>query len=141
MKTHLDCPFKIVDKILEETSHEDLAGIIVDFHAETTSEKHAFGFYLDGKVSAVIGSHTHVATCDARIFENGTAYISDVGMVGAYNSVIGVKKEVIIDRFLTQMPVKHEPETEGPMVFSAVMIELDEKTKKALDIKHILKFT
>jgi hypothetical protein len=140
MKFHLECPFKVIDKILEEHSDEDLAGVIVDFHAETTSEKYALGYYLAGKVSAVIGTHTHIPTADAGIFEGGTAFITDVGMVGPTNSIIGLKKDLIIDRFLTQMPAKHEPETEGEMVFSAVLIELDENTKKALNIKHILKF-
>lgn len=140
MKQHLDCPFKAINRILEETSHENFAAIIVDFHTETTSEKYAFGFYVDGKVTAVIGTHTHVPTTDARIFENGTAYITDVGMAGPYDSVIGVKKDLIINRFLTQMPVKHDPETEGKMIFSAVLVELDEKNKKALNIEHIQKF-
>ena len=141
MRPHVDSPFKIMDKILQETAHENLAGIIVDFHAEATSEKYTLGLYLDGKVSAVVGTHTHVATADAHIFENGTAYISDAGMVGAYDSSIGVKKDLIINKFLTQMPAKHEPETEGKMVFGSVLIEIDEKTKKALDIKQIIKFT
>lgn len=139
MKQHIDSPFKTIDEILEETAKENVDAIIVDFHAETTAEKYAFGFYVDGRVSAVLGTHTHVSTTDARIFENGTAYISDVGMVGSYDSVIGVNKEVIIKKFLTQMPAKHTPETEGTMIFNAVILELDEETKKALDIKHIKK--
>lgn len=141
MKVHLDHPFRVIDQILRDTAHENLAGIFIDFHAETTSEKYAFGLHLDGRVSAVIGSHTHVPTADAHILENGTAYMTDAGMVGAYDSVIGVKKDIVLNKFINQMPAKLEPETEGKMVFSAVLIELDEKTKKALDIKHILKFT
>lgn len=141
IKDHVDSPFKVIDRILQETAHENLNGIFVDFHAEATSEKNTFGLYLDGKVSAVVGTHTHVATADARIFDNGTAYLTDAGMVGAYDSSIGVKKDLIINKFLTQMPVRHEPETEGKMVFGSVLIELDEKTKKALDIKQIIKIT
>ena len=140
MRQDLDCPFRAMDRILQETAHENLAGIILDFHAEVTSEKYALGYYLDGRVSAVIGTHTHVPTADARIFENGTAYITDAGMTGSYDSVIGVKKNLIINRFLTQMPIKHTPETEGQKVFSAVLVELDEKTKKALNVQHIQKF-
>jgi metallophosphoesterase (TIGR00282 family) len=140
MKNNLDCPFKTIDRILQENSHERFSAIIVDLHAETTSEKYAFGFYVDGRVSAVLGTHTHVSTTDARIFENGTAYISDVGMVGAYDSVIGVKKDLIVNKFLTQMPVKHVPESFGKMVFSAVLLDIDDKSKKALDIIQIQKF-
>lgn len=140
MKANVDSPFKIVDKILNEINSEELSAILVDFHAETTSEKYALGFYLDGKISALIGTHTHVPTTDARILQNGTAYITDAGMVGSYDSVIGVKKDIIIHKFLTQIPAKHDPEDKGKMIFSAVLVELDEKTKKALDIKHILKF-
>ena len=141
MKENLDHPFKVMDKILAETAHENLSGIFVDFHAETTSEKYAMGLYLDGKVSAVIGTHTHVPTADAHILENGTAFMTDAGMVGALDSVIGVKKNIVINKFINQMPAKLEPETEGKMVFSSVLIEIDEKTKKALDVKHVLKFT
>lgn len=141
MKANVENPFKKIDEILNELSHENFSAILIDFHAETTSEKYALGFYLDGKVSAVIGTHTHVPTADARILPNGTAYITDVGMVGSYDSVIGVKKNIVITKFLTQIPAKLDPENEGKMIFSAVLVELDEKTKKALDIKHILKFT
>ncbi len=140
MKANVDSPFKVIDKILNELSRENFSAILVDFHAETTSEKYALGFYLDGRVSALIGTHTHVPTTDTRILSNGTAYITDVGMVGSYDSVIGVKKDIIIHKFLTQIPAKHDPEDEGKMIFSAVLVELDEKTKKALDIKHILKY-
>lgn len=139
MGRNLDSPFKMADTILNETSRENLSGIIIDFHAEATSEKYALGFYLDGKVSAIIGTHTHVQTADERIFENGTAYISDVGMVGAYDSVIGVKKDLMVNHFFTQLPVKHEPEDKGKMVFGALFIELDEKSKKALNVERILK--
>ncbi len=140
MKKDYDCPFRKMDQILKETSKEKLSGIFLDFHAEATAEKIALAHYLDGRVSAVIGTHTHVPTADCQILEKGTAFMSDAGMVGPTNSVIGVKKEIIIQSFLDQMPVKYQPETTGKMIFSSVMIEVDEKTKKALNIYHIQKF-
>lgn len=140
LKPDLDCPFKAADRILAEYEGEDLAGIFVDFHAETTSEKYALSFYLDGRVSAIVGTHTHVPTKDARILKNGTAAITDVGITGSVDSVIGVKKELILKHFLTGMPVKHEPEDQGEMVFNAVLIELDEGKNKALNIIHIQEF-
>lgn len=100
--------------------------IIVDFHAEATSEKVAFGWYLDGRVSAVLGTHTHVATADEKILSNGTAYITDVGLTGSHDSVIGIKKDVIIQKFLTQLPVKYTVATEKCFM-EAVLIEIDEK--------------
>lgn len=136
MKDDMDCPFRKVDQILSETQHEKLDAIIVDFHAEATSEKVALGHYLDGKVSAVIGTHTHIPTADARILEGGTAYITDVGMVGPRDSVIGLNKKTIINQFLTQLPVKHEV-AESECVFSAVVIDI-EKGGKAKSIEHIL---
>ncbi len=139
IKKDFDCPFRKMDEILEETSDKKLKGILVDFHAETTAEKYALAYYLDGRVSAVIGTHTHVQTRDARVLENGTAFISDVGMTGPYDSVIGVKKEIIVNTFLTQIPQKFEPETDGTMVFSAVVVTLDDKTKKALNMDYIFK--
>lgn len=101
---NLDCPFKSVDAILKKEKRSNQI-TIVDFHAETTSEKMAMGFYLDGRASAVIGTHTHVQTADERILPKGTAYITDVGMCGSMDSVIGVDKEIIIQRFITQRPV------------------------------------
>jgi 2',3'-cyclic-nucleotide 2'-phosphodiesterase len=141
MKKDFDCPFRVMDKILEETADENLSAIFVDFHAEATSEKAAFGHYLDGRVSAVIGTHTHVATRDLQIFEGGTAYMSDVGFVGPMNSVIGVQKDLIINSFLTQLPRKLEPETTGKMVFDAVLVEVDEKSGKALNVEHVRKIS
>lgn len=140
MKQNVDSPFKVIDQILEENREQDLSAIFVDFHAETTSEKTALAFYLDGRVSAVVGTHTHIQTNDARVLENGTAYITDVGMTGPQDSVIGVKKEIIIKKFLTQMPVKNTPETEGKMIFNAVFIEVDEETKKALNISNVFEY-
>ena len=137
MKSDFDCPFRKFDQILEETKNEKLSAIIVDFHTEVTSEVRAFGFYVDGRVSAVIGTHTHIPTADAQILAKGTGYLSDVGMVGAKDSVLGVDKKNIIKNFLTQMPVEHEiPET-GKAIASAVFLEIDAKTKKTKKIKRI----
>ncbi|MBI2634210.1 YmdB family metallophosphoesterase, partial [Candidatus Peregrinibacteria bacterium] len=140
MHGHFDDPLRIADKILKEISDEKPAAVFVDFHAEATSEKHALAFYLDGRVSAVVGTHTHVQTNDARIFDGGTAFISDVGMTGPLNSMIGLKKGPIVEQFLTQLPGRHDPETEGKMEFSAVIVEVDDQTGKALNIKSILEF-
>lgn len=137
MKQNYDCPFRITDQILAEHMGDNLSAIIVDIHGEATSEKVALGHYLDGKVSAVVGTHTHVPTADATILSEGTAYITDVGMVGVTDSVIGVKKEPIIKGFLTQMPFKYEI-ADGPSVFAGVLIEIDDSTKKAVDIKQII---
>jgi len=131
----LDCPFRAViseiNKIKEKTKN-----IIVDMHAEATSEKIAMGWYLDGKVSAVIGTHTHVQTADERILPEGTAYITDVGMTGARDSVIGVKKEIIIKRFLTQIPLRFEV-AKGIGQICAVVVEIDSDTGKAKSIIRI----
>lgn len=138
MKKNYDCPFRTVDKILRQTEKEKFDAIFVDIHAEATSEKYALGFYLDGRVSAVVGTHTHVPTADARILDNGTAFMSDIGMTGSLDSVIGVRKDLIITSFLTQMPVKHEPETTGKMVFNGCLIDVDSKNKST-KIDHIQK--
>lgn len=137
MKRSFECPFFAMEKILEETAGEDLSAVFLDFHAEATSEKEAMGFYLDGRVSAVIGTHTHVPTADYRILSNGTAYMSDAGMTGPEDSVIGVKKEIILSSFLTKIQKKHEPETSGPMIFSGVIIDIDSASRKALNIEHV----
>ncbi|MBI5700821.1 TIGR00282 family metallophosphoesterase [Candidatus Saganbacteria bacterium] len=136
----MDCPFQAVEKILPEVKKQtDI--ILVDIHAEATSEKCAMGYFLDSRVSAVVGTHTHVMTADERILQGGTAFISDVGMVGAQDSIIGMSKEQIIKRFITQMPEKFEPTTYGPGLFNAVVITIDKKSGKALDIKRIFKIT
>jgi len=133
--SNLDSPFRCVDAIIERIKKETPV-IVVDFHAEVTSEKIAMGWYLDGKVSALIGTHTHVQTADERILPAGTAYITDVGMTGAEDSVIGIKKEIALKRFLTQLPVRMEVAS-GDVVFSAVIIEIDEKTGKARSIRRL----
>jgi calcineurin-like phosphoesterase len=110
-------------------------------HAEATSEKCAMGYFLDGKASAVIGTHTHVMTADERILENGTAFIADAGMVGAQESIIGMDRVQILKRFLTQTPEKFEPTNEGRGLFNAVLITIDKTTGKAKGIKRIIDYT
>lgn len=131
----LDCPFRKIDALLEQLK-EHVKVIIVDFHGEATSEKMAFGWYVDGRVTAVCGTHTHVQTADERILPGGTAYISDVGMTGPRDSVIGVKKELVINKFLTQLPARFEV-ARGPYQFNAVLIEADPETGRAKKINRI----
>ena len=111
-------PFRIVDRLVDE-AHAQAATVIVDLHAEATSEKVAMGHYLDGRVTAVVGTHTHVQTSDARVLPGGTAYITDVGMTGPLESVIGVRTDIIVERFLTEMPQRFEV-AEGPSRINAV---------------------
>jgi 2',3'-cyclic-nucleotide 2'-phosphodiesterase len=113
-------PFQIVDRVLGKLRDEADA-ILVDFHAETTSEKVAMGWHLDGRVLAVLGTHTHVPTADGRVLPQGTAFVSDVGMTGSRGGVIGVKRDQIIERFLTQMPVKFETAVEDPWIMGCVI--------------------
>ena len=120
----LDCPFRKFDEIYEKVS-EVSDFVIVDFHAEATSEKNAFGFYVDGRADIVFGTHSHVATADEMILPKGTAYITDVGLTGAKYSVIGMNIEEPIKKFLTGMPVKYEV-AKGPMLFQALLVEKDE---------------
>lgn len=130
----IDCPFREIDSILDRI--KDTADIIiVDFHAEATSEKQAMGWYLDGRVTAVLGTHTHVQTSDERILPKGTGYITDVGMTGPYDSILGVDKDIIIKKFLTAMPGRFEV-AEGKVVFCAVILELDENSQLT-DIKKL----
>lgn len=125
----VDCPFRVIDAILEETL-KVTPMVLVDFHAEATSEAQAFGWYVDGRCSAVIGTHTHVQTADARILSQGTAYITDVGMCGAIDSVIGMEVEQVIERFRTQLPKKFEPARGRPAV-CGVSVEMDPATGRA----------
>jgi len=131
----VDCPFK---RGLAERGRliKQTPIILVDFHAEATSEKVALGWFLDGKVSAVLGTHTHIQTSDERILPQGTAYMTDAGMTGPTDSVIGVKKELAIDRFLTQMPHKFEVANKA-LVLEGAMVSIDPKTGKALGITRI----
>lgn len=134
----LDCPFRMADELLSVLREwSDI--ILLDFHAEATSEKAALAFYLDGRVSAVCGTHTHVQTADERLLPGGTAFITDVGMTGPRDSVIGVQKEAVMEKFVTQMPRKFEVAT-GPYQFNAVVIDVDPDTGLALDIRRIQNF-
>ncbi len=132
---NLDCPFRCADREIAKLK-EETPVILVDFHAEATSEKVSLGWYLDGRVSAVIGTHTHVQTADERILTAGTAYMTDAGMTGAFDSVIGVKKEEAILKFVSQRPSKFEVAKKDIRI-NAVAIEVDEKTGLALGIERI----
>ena len=133
----LDCPFREADRVIEEIGSFNSGGIVlVDFHAEATSEKQAMGWYLDGRVSAVVGTHTHVPTADTRILPEGTAYVSDLGMVGPLNSVIGTDPNAVLEKFLKQTP-RHFTVAKGPTVFNSVLIDIDEHTRKASSIERI----
>ncbi len=131
----MDCPFREADKILEEIKDKAQV-ILVDFHAEATSEKVAMGWHLDGRVSAVVGTHTHVQTADERILPNKTAYITDVGMTGPRDSVIGVKTDIILQKFISGLPQRFETANTSYQ-FNAVVIDIDETTGEALEIKRI----
>lgn len=132
---NLDCPFRTAREIVRQTM-DATVNTIVDFHAETTSEKYAMGFWLDGTVSAICGTHTHVQTADARILPKGTAYITDVGMTGPFNSVLGIEPQLIIERFITQMPVKFHL-AKGPTQFNAVVIDINSINGLARSIESI----
>ena len=134
----LDCPFRIADEIVTQLKRETPI-IIIDFHAEATSEKIAFGWFMDGKVSAVIGTHTHVQTADERILPQGTGYITDVGMTGPRDSVLGVKTELIVEKFLTQMPVRFEVAT-GIAQLNGLLLSINEITGKTEEIKRIQEY-
>ena len=131
----VDCPFNAADEIVASLGKETNI-IIVDFHAEASSEKMALGWYLDGRVSAVLGTHTHVMTADERILPKGTAFISDVGMTGSHDSVIGVRIEQSLARIMTQLPVRFSPAEDG-LRFSAVLLEIDDSSGRALSIERI----
>ena len=132
---NLDCPFRTIDRVLEKMA--DITPIIiVDFHAEATSEKVAMGWYLDGRVSAMIGTHTHIQTADERVLPEGTAYITDAGMVGSRNSVIGVNKDNIIERVKTLMPQKFTVASDDMWV-NGVLIDIDNKSGRAMGIERI----
>lgn len=131
----IDCPFQTAKRVLSRLKQETSA-IIVDMHGEATSEKMAMGHFLDGEVVAVVGTHTHVQTADELILPKGTAYITDIGMTGPLHSVIGVKKELAIEKFLTGMPRRFEVAS-GPSVFCAVLLELDPRLGKAITFERI----
>jgi len=131
----LDCPFRAMDKLLAELKHKPPV-IIVDFHAEATSEKMAMGRYLDGRVSAMLGTHTHVGTIDAQLLPQGTAYVTDIGMTGPMDSIIGDDPESVLQRFLTGMP-HHLSVGKGKPIFNAIMVEVAEDSGQAITIERI----
>jgi len=131
----IDCPFRKADEVIPELRRETPV-ILVDMHAEATSESIAMGWYLDGRVSAVIGTHRHVQTADERVLPGGTAYITDIGLTGPTDGVIGVDREQIIHRFLTQMPIRFET-AKGPAKLHGVVIVVDPETGRASDIRRL----
>jgi len=131
----IDCPFRKADEILPEIRKETPI-VLVDMHCEATSESIAMGWYLDGRVSAVVGTHRHVQTADERVLPGGTAYITDLGMTGPTDGVIGVDRDIILQRFLSQMPVRFEP-AKGPAALHAVLIVIDPETGRATDIRRL----
>jgi len=136
---HLENPFYTFDRLYEEVSKQTPI-ILVDFHAEATSEKYAFGMYADGRASVVFGTHTHVPTADQIVLRNGTGFVSDVGMSGCWYSVIGMKPEQIINKFLTGIPQRYEVEEKEDVVFNAILADIDESSGKCLSIQRIQKY-
>ncbi len=131
----IDCPFRKADEILAGLNPK-IKVRVVDFHAELTSEKMAMGWYLDGRVSAVVGTHTHIPTADTRILPGGTAYQTDVGMTGPYDSVIGIDKEIVIRRFLTSTPIRMEA-ARGKVELHGLIVQVDTSTGRAVDARRI----
>jgi metallophosphoesterase (TIGR00282 family) len=132
----IDCPFKTADKALEQVASKAKI-VMVDMHCEATSEKRAMGWYLNGRVSSVTGTHTHVMTADEEILPGGTAYLTDIGMSGSPNSVIGMKQQQVLSRFLTGAPARFEVSEELPYLFQAVVVSVDKETGKATKIERI----
>ncbi len=130
------CPFRSIDKVLEDLKKRNIRVIIIDIHAEATSEKIAFGFYTDGRVSAVAGTHTHIQTNDLRILPDGTGYITDLGMCGDRESVIGVDRNIILERFLDQMPKRFKVTCEAPMLNGA-LFTIDRGSGKCVGVKSL----
>jgi metallophosphoesterase (TIGR00282 family) len=131
----IDCPFRKADEVVPEL-RKDTPVILVDMHAEATSESVAMGWHLDGRVSAVVGTHRHVQTADERVLPGGTAYITDLGMTGPTDGVIGVDRDIILQRFMNQMPVRFEP-ARGPAALHGVVIVVDPDTGRASDIRRL----
>ena len=132
----IDDPFKKADELVKEAQNVT-PYIFLDFHAETTSEKNAMGWYLDGRVSAVVGTHTHIQTSDNRILPSGTGYITDVGMTGFYDGILGINRDEVIERFITSLPQRHVVPDNGRSVLSGVIIDMD-KNGKTTNIERIL---
>jgi len=135
MPHHIDDPFRCVDALLKEHGQHSLV-VVVDMHAEATSEKNAMGWYLDGRASVVFGTHTHIQTADDRILPKGTAYITDLGMCGPFDSVIGMEREVVIDGFISQLPRQFEVSREN-VVLQGVIVDVDERSGKAREIRRL----
>ncbi|MBI2155657.1 MAG: TIGR00282 family metallophosphoesterase [Candidatus Rokubacteria bacterium] len=131
----IDCPFQKADEVVPEL-RKDTPIVLVDMHCEATSESQAMGWYLDGRVSAVVGTHRHVQTADERVLPGGTAYITDLGMTGPTEGVIGVDRHLILQKFLSQMPVRFEP-AKGPAALHGVVIVVDPDTGRASDIRRL----
>lgn len=136
MKELVSCPFRAAETALSYL-HSRTNIIFVDMHAETSAEKNGIGVFLDGKVTAVVGTHTHVQTADNRILPNGTAYITDLGMAGSLDSMIGMKKELLLQHMLTQMPIRFEVSNQPPFVLSGVWVEVDVTTGKPTAIERV----
>ncbi|GAA5415177.1 2',3'-cyclic-nucleotide 2'-phosphodiesterase [Paraliobacillus ryukyuensis] len=133
----IDDPFRKIDELIEQAKKETSV-IFVDFHAEATSEKQALAWYVDGRVSAVVGTHTHTQTADERILDGGTAYITDVGMTGPYDGILGTDRQAVIKKFLTSLPVRFEVTKEGKTQLNAVVVEINDQSGKAKTIQRIL---
>jgi metallophosphoesterase (TIGR00282 family) len=131
----LDCPFRAANQVLTDLGNYRV--VIIDVHAETTSEKAALAWYLDGRVSAVIGSHTHIPTADARLLPGGTAFVTDVGMVGPRDSILGVEPSLVIEAFLSQLPTRFHTVDRGPVVFNSVLVQVDDESGDATSIRRI----
>jgi hypothetical protein len=132
----LDDPFRAADLLVKELAAQGCKAILVDVHCDATSEKNAMGWFLDGRVSAVLGTHTHVQTADARVLPGGTAFITDVGMCGPWDSVIGVKKELVLERFLSQRPVQFEP-ARREVWLQGALVDIDDETGRARGIERV----
>ncbi|TRM12464.1 TIGR00282 family metallophosphoesterase [Lentibacillus cibarius] len=133
----IDDPFRKMDELIE-IARKRTNIIFVDFHAEATSEKQAMGWYLDGRVSAVVGTHTHTQTADERILPSGTAFITDVGMTGPYDAILGMEKEAVMKKFLTSLPVRFEIDKNGRNQLNGIIVDIDKQTGKASVIERIM---
>ena len=136
MREHVECPFKAMDSLLVYLKDKTKC-IFIDFHAEATSEKVGLAYYLAGRASGIVGTHTHIQTADERILPGGTGYITDLGMVGSLNSMLGMQKDAIIQNFITQLPVKFTVDTTPPYVLSGVIMEVDMGSGEALSIQRV----
>ncbi|MFC0299615.1 TIGR00282 family metallophosphoesterase [Virgibacillus soli] len=133
----IEDPFTMIDTLIQQAKKRTNI-IFVDFHAEATSEKQALGWYVDGRASAVVGTHTHTQTADNRILPKGTAYITDVGMTGPYDGILGMQREAVLKRFLTNLPVRFEVDKDGRAQLNAFLVTIDDKAGRALDTKRVM---